>query len=243
MAHHLFKRMLSAVLVFLLGLALNAFAAEGYIDLLSKSEQGNYTKHGWNHYGPGYFTLDESTGVLSSHGGMGVFWYSVRKFRDFELELDFMCDKASTNSGVFLRMPHVPTSNDYIYECFEIQIYDDTSTTTEKVFHDPKARTEFQLKHTTGAIYDANPPTKFASYGPGKWNHYKLTCKGLRYIVELNGQVVNDWMAQPMGKVATHWPEGYIGLQNHDDTSSVHFRNIRIKDLSASISDSVKYPQ
>ena len=25
---------------------------------------GKYSKHGWNHYGPGHFTLDSKTGVL-----------------------------------------------------------------------------------------------------------------------------------------------------------------------------------
>ena len=38
-----------------------------------EKKNGKYTKHGWNHYGPGYFTLDSETGVLKSHGGMGLF--------------------------------------------------------------------------------------------------------------------------------------------------------------------------
>ena len=31
----------------------------------------------------GYFELDEHTGVLTSHGGMGLLWYSVREYGDF----------------------------------------------------------------------------------------------------------------------------------------------------------------
>ena len=42
---------------------------------------GKYSKHGWNHYGPGHFTLDSKTGVLKSHGGMGLFWYSEKNIR------------------------------------------------------------------------------------------------------------------------------------------------------------------
>lgn len=205
----------------------------GYIDLLGKNAQGKYNKHGWNHYGPGYFTLDPDTGVLSSRGGMGVFWYSARQFKDFVLELDFMCDKDNTNSGIFVRMPNMPASNDYIFECFEIQIYDAALSQKKHVMHttDVKATDDSPLLHTTGAVYDAEPPTKMASLGSGEWNHYKITLQGLKYTIELNGQVVNEWMAEPRGKVATHWPKGYIGLQNHDDTSSVHFRNIRVKEL------------
>lgn len=203
----------------------------GYVDLLAKNSAGKYNKHGWNHYGPGYFDLNPDTGVLTSHGGMGVFWYSARQFKDFVLELDFMCDKDDTNSGIFVRMPNMPANNDYIFECFEIQIYDAALAQKEHVMHEGAAKMDPTMLHTTGAVYDAEPPKKMASLGPGKWNHYKITLQGLKYTVELNGQVVNEWMAEPRGKVATHWPKGYIGLQNHDDTSSVHFRNISVKEL------------
>jgi len=169
--------------------------------------------------------------VLTSHNGMGLFWYSAKKFGDFVLELDFMCDAKETNSGIFVRIPNMPASNDYIFECFEIQIYDAALDKKEHVMHEGAAQMDPTMLHTTGAVYDAEPPKKKTSLGPGKWNHYKITCQGLRYLVEINGEVVNDWMAEPRGKVETHWPKGYIGLQNHDATSSVHFHNIRIKEL------------
>src|SRR3970282_2117049 len=79
-----------------------------------KSVDGRYEKHGWNHYGPGYFDLDPATGVLTSHGGMGLLWYAVKEYGDFVLELEFKCADRNTNSGVFLRVPGVPTSDDYI---------------------------------------------------------------------------------------------------------------------------------
>jgi hypothetical protein len=82
---------------------------EGYEQLL-RSGNGRYIKGGWNHYGPGYFELDPATGVLTAHGGMGLFWYSVKEYSDFVLELEFMCSAAETNSGVFVRVPGVPTS-------------------------------------------------------------------------------------------------------------------------------------
>jgi len=238
------KKLAFGILVFCMSLTFTAASAlqaqdagsksdDGYIQLLAKNGAGKYTKHGWNHYGPGYFSLDPATGVLSSHGGMGVFWYSARQFKDFVLELDFMCDKDNTNSGIFVRMPNMPTSNDYIFECFEIQIYDAALSQKTHLGHesDVKVTDDSPLLHTTGAVYDAEPPKEMTSLGPNKWNHYKITLQGLKYTIELNGKVVNEWMAEPRGKVATHWPKGYIGLQNHDDTSSVHFRNIRVKEL------------
>ncbi len=185
----------------------------GYDQLLKRSGWV-YEKHGWNHYGPGHFELDPKTGVLKSQGGMGLLWYSARKYKDFVLELDFKCSRKDTNSGVFLRVPAVPASDDYIYHSFEIQIED----AGEGI-------------HATGAAYDAEAPRVTASKPAGEWNHYKITFQGKRLKVELNGTLVLDWEAEPRGKVKDFAAEGYIGLQNHDSLSPVYFRDIFIKEL------------
>ena len=186
---------------------------EGYEPLL-RAVDGRFTKAGWNHYGPGYFELDPATGVLTSHGGMGLFWYAAREYGDFDLQLEFMCASEQTNSGVFLRVPEVPASDDYIYHSFEIQI-DDTG---EDVHH-------------TGAAYDAEAPTHKASKPPGEWNRFNITFEGSRLQVVLNGEKILDWEAEPRGKVEDFASRGYIGLQNHDDRSPVYFRNIYVKEL------------
>jgi sugar phosphate isomerase/epimerase len=185
----------------------------GYEELLTRA-RGRYSKHGWNHYGPGHFELDEKEGILKSVGGMGLFWYSRKKFRDFILELDYKCSDRKTNSGVFLRVPEVPTSDDYIYHSFEIQIND----AGEGI-------------HKTGAVYDAVAPAKDAFNPAGEWNHLKIIFKGKQLQVELNGVKIIDWLAEPRGKVRDFASEGYIGLQNHDRDSSVYFRNIFIKEI------------
>jgi sugar phosphate isomerase/epimerase len=170
-------------------------------------------KDGWNHYGPGYFEVD-AKGVLKGQSGMGLLWYSVRKYRDFILECDFKCSTPTTNSGIFLRVPEVPTSDDYIYHSIEIQI-DDTSKGI----------------HHTGAAYDIEAPTAVASKPTGEWNHFKIEFRGSRLKVELNGTPVMDWEARPGGKVMDLAPEGYVGFQNHDSVSPPYFRNIYIKEL------------
>jgi sugar phosphate isomerase/epimerase len=186
---------------------------EGYEEIL-KAQRGRYSKHGWNHYGPGYFELDEKTGILKSYGGMGLFWYSMKKYRDFILELDYRCSQNDTNSGVFIRVPEIPVSDDYIYHSFEIQI-DDRNTGIGR----------------TGAVYDAAAPSEDAFFKTGEWNHLKITFKGDHIQVELNGKVVVDWDAEPRGKIKSFAREGYIGLQNHDSRSPVYFRNIYIKEI------------
>jgi sugar phosphate isomerase/epimerase len=175
---------------------------------------GKFSKHGWNHYGPGYFILDEKTGVLKSQGGMGLLWYSRKIYGDFVLELEFKCSQADTNSGIFLRIPGIPSSDDYIYHSFEVQIYDCGTGI-----------------HKTGAVYDAETPSLDAFKPTGEWNLYKIVFQGDRIIVELNGTEVIDWKAEPRGKIKDFAREGYIGLQNHDSISPVYFRNIYVKGL------------
>jgi len=188
---------------------------EGYDEILKRSYGRAYSKHGWNHYGPGHFELDEKEGILKSQGGMGLLWYSVKKFKDFVLELDFKCAQKDTNSGIFLRVPDVPTSDDYIYHSFEVQIYD----AGEGI-------------HKTGAIYDAEAASAAARSKPtGEWNHLKITFQGKHIQVELDGTRVVDWEAEPRGKVRDFASEGYIGLQNHDSIAPVYFRNIFIREL------------
>jgi sugar phosphate isomerase/epimerase len=186
---------------------------EDYDQILSWT-RGRYSKQGWNHYGPGYFELDERQGLLKSQGGMGLLWYSVRKFKDFVLELDFRCETKDTNSGIFLRVPDVPTSDDYIHHSFEVQIYD----AGEGI-------------HKTAAVYDAEAPSASASRPPGEWNHMKISFRGKHIQVELNGVHVIDWEAEPRGKVKDFASEGYIGLQNHDSVAPVCFKNILVKEL------------
>ena len=189
--------------------------AEGFVPLIGECEDGGFNKHGWNHYGPGYFTLDHETGILASHGGMGLLWYSAEMFGDFVLRLEFNTSVPDSNSGIFLRVPEMVTSDEYIYHSFEIQIH---ATATEAV-------------HQTGSVYDAEAATENRAKPPGEWNDMEISFIGDRITVALNGAQVVDWVAEPRGKIRDFAERGYIGLQNHDWDTSVYFRNVRIKKL------------
>ncbi len=153
--------------------------------------------------------------MLASHGGMGLFWYAAEPFGDFTLRLQFQTSKPESNSGVFIRVPDVPASDEYIYHSFEIQIH---ATAAEGI-------------HRTGGVYDAVAPSEDLAKAPGEWNDMEISFVGDRIAVVVNGMQVVDWTAEPAGKVADFAPRGYIGLQNHDWDSSVWFRNIRVKRL------------
>jgi hypothetical protein len=185
------------------------------VERLLTMENNRYTLEGWRHQGPGGFTLDSAAGVLRGYGGMGLLWYAAKEYGDFTLELDFKCADSTTNSGVFLRVPGEPTSDEYIYHSFEIQISD---ASAEGI-------------HRTGAVYDAQAPSDTASKAPGEWNHFAISFRGDHITVVLNDRTVVDWDAEPRGKVRDFAPRGYIGLQNHDDRSPVEFRNITIREL------------
>ena len=159
--------------------------ADGFVPLIGEWENGGFNKHGWNHYGPGWFTLDHETGVLASHGGMGLLWYSAEMFGDFVLRLEFNTSVPDSNSGIFLRVPEMVTSDEYIYHSFEIQIH---ATAPEAI-------------HRTGAVYDAEAPGEDRAKAPGEWNEMEISFVGDRITVSLNGAQVTDWVAEPRGKI------------------------------------------
>jgi sugar phosphate isomerase/epimerase len=186
---------------------------KGFQELLSYG-WGRFEKHGWNHYGPGYFELDPKTGILTSSGGMGLLWFSQKKYGDFILDLEYKCLDPKTNSGVFLRVPEFVTSDDYIYHSFEIQI-DDVS---EQI-------------HQTGAVYDAEPAKEKAFKPTGEWNHFTISFISDVIKVVLNGEEIVNWKAEPRGKIKDFAKSGFIGLQNHDSNAKVCFRNIFIEEI------------
>src|SRR4051794_22929793 len=71
---------------------------------------------GWAQCGPGQFTLHD--GVLTSSGGMGLFW-NRNDYSDFQLTLEFKVAHKRDNSGVFVRFsdpkddPGIPIREGY----------------------------------------------------------------------------------------------------------------------------------
>lgn len=172
------------------------------------------TLDGWSMTGPGEFIIENpgDDGVLLATGGMGMLWYHERRFRDFELTLEWKTEKREDNSGVFVRFHEPPTSPwDAVHNGHEVQILDAE-----------------EGQRMTGAIYSHAPATKRASNPPGEWNTFVITVKGDTYTVVLNGETVCQWT----GPAVRHGREGYIGLQNH--SSPIRFRNVTVRPVQAS---------
>ena len=112
---------------------------------------------GWEHVGPGQRVIEE--GLMKTVGGMGLLWYTPKKFRDVTIRIVYK-GAESNNAGVFIRIPEKPTEPWMpVYKGFEVQIDD-----TEDDYH------------VTGVLYSF---TK-AKAKPGKpgWNTMEITLDG-----------------------------------------------------------------
>ncbi len=154
--------------------------------------------------------------------------WTEERYGDFILELEFKVVEG-TNSGVFFRTDDIM---DPVYTGLEVQVansYGQYGTSRTR---------------TAGAVYDLMAPSKNAVNKPGQWNTYRLTCKGSRVQVQLNGEDVvemdlarwrsphqnpdGSWNKFPTPGAAFS-REGHIGLQDHGQP--VWYRNIRVKRL------------
>jgi len=176
---------------------------------------------GWEHVGPGRFTVD--SGVLETHGGMGLLWYTGRKIGNAVIRVVFWPTDSTSNSGVFIRIPQKPTEPWMpVNKGYEVQI-----DNAEDAYH------------VTGVLYSLTQ----ALARPGlarQWDTLEITLDGPRTVVRVNGALVTDYTeGQPVPPKRQTWepdrgrrPDlGYIGLQNHSDADTVYFKEISVRPL------------
>jgi hypothetical protein len=178
---------------------------------------------GWEHVGPGEFSVEE--GNLVTHGGMGLLYYGGEKLGNCVVRIVYKRGESERgNAGVFIRIPEAPKDPWYaVHHGYEVQIED--------------AGDEF---HRTGAIYSMSRADTFPPSEDG-WNSMEITLDGQRTTVAVNGTVVNDFDptgAQIPERKRYYEPqrgprpdEGYIGLQNHDENSVLLFKEVSVRPL------------
>ncbi|MHA4773568.1 ThuA domain-containing protein [Streptomyces sp. MSC1_001] len=178
----------------------------GYTSLFDGSSTA-----GWKQAGPDGFTLAD--GTLTSHGGLGMLWYSGKEFTgDYSLKLDWRA-AGDDNSGIFIGFPASDDPWSAVNNGYEIQI--DATDAADR---------------TTGAVYgfrSADIAARDAALNPpGEWNTYELRVTGERLEIFLNGRKINDFTNTDPARSLR---QGHIGLQNHGDGDDVAFRDVRIK--------------
>ena len=177
---------------------------------------------GWEQVGKGYFTVED--GLLVSHGGMGLLWYTAETFGDCVLRVEYRTARAEDNSGVFVRIDGPPPDAWHaVHHGYEVQIY-----------------APGDAWHRTGVIYSMTSTSEQADARPGTWNTMEIELDGPRVRVRVNGAQVTDFdPAAPVSpRQKPYEPErgprpqrGYIGLQNHDDRSRVAFRDVSVRPI------------
>lgn len=175
---------------------------------------------GWQHVGPGKFTVED--GMLKTSGGMGLLWYETEKFGNATLRVVFKTTGPRDNSGVYIRMPEKPHDPWYgVHNGYEVQI--------------DAAGDEW---HCTGAIYSLSKVSKRAQKPAGEWNTMDIVLKKGVTTVILNGEKVNEFRGDQPVPERKQWFEpvrgprpdvGYVGLQNHDGSTTVYFKEVSVK--------------
>lgn len=87
-------------------LLLYLFILQPHTQLKWTSLFDNKTLNNWEHVGDGSFTIED--GMLKTEGGMGLLWYTGKKFENVKIRAVYK-GAAKNNAGVFIRIPERPT--------------------------------------------------------------------------------------------------------------------------------------
>lgn len=234
---------LTAILLLLpaSGLAQNKLTAkkkkDGWILLFNGSDFNGWRQCNGTEMPDNWVIEDDAMKVFTGEGkkpGSGAggdILYGEKKFKDFELSIDWNASKMA-NSGIFFNVREVPGKPIY-YAAPEIQVLDNVNATDNKVD-----------SHLAGSLYDmiaADPGTVKPA---GEWNTIVIRVKNGHVTHTQNGVKVVEydlwtpaWDELVANSKFKSFPgftegiskEGYIGLQDHG--YPVWFRNIKIREL------------
>jgi hypothetical protein len=165
-----------------------------------------------------------SDGLLRTGGAKGMLWYGGEKIGNATIRVVFKVSNERGNSGVFVRIPERPASErDAIHKGIEVQIDNRDDDW-----------------HCTGTLYSMTKAKARPSKPPGEWNTMDITLDGLRTAVHVNGVLVTDYdgVSAVPERTKSYEPErgprpesGYIGLQNHDASAVIYFKEISVTPL------------
>jgi hypothetical protein len=148
-------------------------------------------------------------------------WYTLGKIGNATLRLVYKFSAPDANSGVFIRIPNQPKSeDDAINKGIEVQIQDTGDD-----------------YHCTGVLYSMTKAQARPYKPAGEWNTLEIEMRGPRTIVRLNGVVVTDYdgVAPVPPKKGQYEPdrgprpdEGYIAIQHHGGAQTLWFKEITL---------------
>jgi hypothetical protein len=170
-------------------------------------------------------------GKKPGSGADGDILYAEKKFKNFELSIDWKASKMA-NSGIFFNVREVPGKPIY-YASPEVQVLDNVDATDNKID-----------SHLAGSLYDMIAADPLTVKPTGDWNTIVIRLKDGKVTHTQNGvKVVEytlwtpEWDELVANSKFKDFPgftegiskEGFIGLQDHGYT--VWFRNLKIREL------------
>jgi hypothetical protein len=199
--------------VCLLSLCTAAVAAPPWVPLTNGKDLD-----GWEVIGDGFWNvLKDGTlvGQRDLNTGKHQAWlYSKREFGDFDLEADFWTRQGG-NSGISI------LDSSRAHWAFGPQW--DPARTPSHIGYEIQIFFGNTEHYPTGSIYNF-VPAKPGAEVQNDWNHISIEHRKGMIRVRLNGRLVAEHPRD-----ANRPARGPIGLQLHDQTSLVMFRNLRIR--------------
>jgi len=187
------------------------------------------TLQGWrmvDQHGDGFGVRD---GVIYCAKGGGGNLMTESEFSDFVLRFEFKLEEGS-NNGLGIR---APLEGDAAYAGMELQILEEKAALSGKWG-------TLRSEQFHGSIYDVLAARQGALKPAGEWNEQEVVAQGRQIKVIVNGTTILDADLNEVSdpEMIRKHPglfrdSGHIGFLGHDDY--VEFRNIRIKDLSRSV--------
>jgi len=160
------------------------------------------------------------------------FLVAEEQFADFIFEGEVHLPEGQANSGFMFRC-HVEPNKVYGYQA-EIDgsdrrwsggLYDEGRN--QWLWPSQKGRTKVDaaLAHEAESQAHFKKPEVRDALKRNDWNKIRITCKGNRLTIELNGVVTTEYTDETDAK-------GYLGIQHHGEKGQTYrFRNLRIKAL------------
>ena len=170
-------------------------------------------------------------GKKPGSGANGDILYGDKKFKNFELSIDWKASKMA-NSGIFFNVREVPGQAIY-YASPEIQVLDNIDATDNII-----------PSHLAGSLYDMIAADPKTVHPAGEWNTIVIHVQNGKVTHTQNGVKVVEYelwtpawdalVAESKFKTFKGFTEGiakegFIGLQDHG--YPVWFRNIKIREL------------
>ena len=147
--------------------------------------------------------------------------YTREKIGNATIRVVYKVDSDRANSGVFIRIPEMPKSeDDAINKGIEVQIDQGDDDW-----------------HCTGVLYSMTKAKARPSKSVGEWNTLEIRMRGPRTTVKLNGVEVTDYdgVTPVPEKTKVYEPDrgrrpdsGYIAVQHHGGKGVVTFREITL---------------